>query len=631
MLHDTAGHFLGVNEGFCQRLGYRKDEFPAMPPLDINIQSETASVREQMETLRLQGRVCSETFLVHRDGSLVQTRMRRRIITLHGRRLIVSVALDGDAAAEDDGADGDRQLLSATNDLIAFLDRDLVYRKVNQAYCRAHGRTAEQIIGTPARALHGSESFDHGLKALLASSLAGRTVRQQAWTDYPALGRRLMDITCYPFCEHGSDTVSGVVLFAHDITELHASGLIKTSPERQPFDGILNSMPIGVYIIDRQFNLRYANPAIQEQFGPLRTEKKTCHHYLLDRSSPCPWCRADRIFAGGRADQWQWQRQETGDGIAATYEVHAAPIADDDDIPALIILLYDVTDRQRALDRLQVLNEQLTTLINAFPDGIFLKDGAGNWLLANSAGLQLFGLEGVEYFGKKDRELARLSPFCRQALLACEESDEPAWEKREVCRFEIALPLPDGRTRTCEIVKAPLFHEDGSRKALIVLSRDISRWVETEKALRTEMEKRKEANISMRVLLDQYREARQEVEEQITAQLKKLVFPYLDFLEQLITLEEAQECLKIINSHLTTITAPFAKKLSDPLLGLTPREILVADLVRQGKSTATIARTLNLSKRTIDAYRISLRKKLRLTNKKVNLREYLRSVYSPGD
>ncbi len=634
MLHDSRGRFLDVNDRFCHRLGYDRQELLAMTPLDINIQSETASIHAHLETLRELGHSSFETFHVHRDGHLVHTEIRSRMITLQGERLILSVARDmdaGDEGGDEITATQYRRFLSITDDLIAFLDTDLVYRKVNRAFCRAHGRTAEQLVGTPAGELHDEGYFRQVLEPHLSDCLRGRTTRSQVWTEYPVLGRRLMDITCYPFSEHGSDRISGVVLSAHDMTGLPATASSREEREPVHLGPLLDSMPTGVYIIDRRFDLRYVNPVVQEEFGSLDAGRKKCYQYLAGRSAPCPWCRAGDIFSRKRASRWSWDRHAPGGtGRRTFYEVYAAPVTDDDGT-SMITWLYDVTRRQEEVDRLQLLNEQLTTLINASPDGIFFKDGHGRWLLANRAGLRLFGLEDIDYSGRTGKELARCTPLAKESLLAWEQSDEVAWQRGEISCFDTSLPMPDGTARTYEVVKAPLFHEDGSRKALIVLSRDISKRVETEKALRAEMEKRREANISMRVLLDRYREARQEVEEQITAQLKKLVFPYLDLLEQSVRQEHAREHLKIISSHLAAITDPFARKLSDPILGLTPREMLVADLVRQGKSTAAIARTLNLSKRTIDAYRNSLRKKLRLTNKKVNLREYLRSAYSLSD
>ncbi len=632
MLHDGKGRFIEVNEPFCRRLGYSRKELLAKTPMDINIQSETASILTRLRILHEQGRSSFETMHVHRNGHLIHTAIISRLITLQGKQLILSVARN--IPEHDKGEfspEQSRQFLSLSGDLIAFLDRDLVYRKVNQAFCRAHGRSVEQIVGTPAREFHDTPYFQETMEPGLTGCLQGRTMRVQAWTEFQGTGRRRMDITFYPFSEHGSSTVDGVVFSGHDITDLEGTAPAEPAFEQDRLESLLNNMPTGVYIIDRHFNLEYVNPVVQEEFGPLQMRERKCFHYLADRSDPCPWCKAGDIFARKRTARWSWHRRHAdAPGQRTTYDVYAAPMADGN-TTTMITWLYDVSHRQAAADRLQVLNEQLTTLINASPDGIFFKDGNGRWLLANRAGLRLFGLEDVEYFGKTGRDLARLTSFAAESLLACEESDETAWQKGEIACFDTLFPMADGSSRTYEVVKAPLFHKDGSRKALIVLSRDISKRVETERALRSEMEKRREANISMRVLLDQYREARQEVEQQITAQLKKLVFPYLDLLEQNVRQEQAREHLKIIGSHLAAITDPFARKLSDPLLGLTPREMLVADLVRQGKSSAAIARALNLSKRTIDAYRNSLRKKLRLTNKKVNLREHLRSAYSLSD
>ncbi|NOQ47299.1 MAG: hypothetical protein GQ559_11645, partial [Desulfobulbaceae bacterium] len=68
--------------------------------------------------------------------------------------------------------------------------------------------------------------------------------------------------------------------------------------------------------------------------------------------------------------------------------------------------------------------------------------------------------------------------------------------------------------------------------------------------------------------------------------------------------------------------------LNSSLLNLTPSEIQVADLIRQGKTNKDISTILQLSASTIESYRNALRKKLGLRNKKVNLRTYLLSSFS---
>lgn len=118
--------------------------------------------------------------------------------------------------------------------------------------------------------------------------------------------------------------------------------------------------------------------------------------------------------------------------------------------------------------------ERLRTLVEASPDPIFMKDGNGRWLEVNRAGLELFQLENVDYRGKTEDELAKYSPFYKEALLYCRVTDAAAWDKGGLSRNEERIPRPSGLIRTYDVLKIPLFHGDGSRKGLLVLGRDIT-------------------------------------------------------------------------------------------------------------------------------------------------------------
>ncbi len=128
--------------------------------------------------------------------------------------------------------------------------------------------------------------------------------------------------------------------------------------------------------------------------------------------------------------------------------------------------------------------ERLQLLLDTVPDIICFKDGEGRWLEANKADLKMFQLEDVDYYGKKDSELAEYSLFHRDAFLACEDSDEIAWNAGHISRGEEKILQPDGTTKIFDIIKIPVFNPDGTRKGLFVFGRDIT----TQKNLEEELQ-----------------------------------------------------------------------------------------------------------------------------------------------
>lgn len=134
----------------------------------------------------------------------------------------------------------------------------------------------------------------------------------------------------------------------------------------------------------------------------------------------------------------------------------------------------------RLQERRRAAELTLRTLIDAIPDMVQYKDGEGHWLEVNAPVLQAFHLEGKDYQGKTNSELLELGGFPPEAFASCQKSDELAWQAGKLLRVEEALS-PDGSgQRTFDIIKVPLFNEDGSRKGLVVVGRDITQLRQTE-------------------------------------------------------------------------------------------------------------------------------------------------------
>ena len=144
-----------------------------------------------------------------------------------------------------------------------------------------------------------------------------------------------------------------------------------------------------------------------------------------------------------------------------------------------------------------------------------------------------------------------------------------------------------------------------------------------EKELEIKTNNLKEVNAALRVLLKRRDADKTELEEKVLFNMKELVTPYLEKLKKCGLDERQKAYVSILESNLNDIISPFSRSLSSKYLNLTPNEIQVANLVKQGKTTKEIADLLNVSGKTIESHRASIRKKLKIKNKKANLRTHL--------
>jgi DNA-binding CsgD family transcriptional regulator len=146
---------------------------------------------------------------------------------------------------------------------------------------------------------------------------------------------------------------------------------------------------------------------------------------------------------------------------------------------------------------------------------------------------------------------------------------------------------------------------------------------EKEKELLREREKLEETNTALRVLLRQRDEDRARLEETVYKNVDRLVLPYIEKLLQGRLSDQHRTLVEIADNNLREIVSPFLRTLSSLGLLLTPQEIEVANLVRNGRSSKEIADIMNLSVSGVDFHRKRLRQKLGLANTQKNLRSFL--------
>ena len=135
-----------------------------------------------------------------------------------------------------------------------------------------------------------------------------------------------------------------------------------------------------------------------------------------------------------------------------------------------------------------------------------------------------------------------------------------------------------------------------------------------------------ETNIAMKVLLKQREEDKLDLEKKVLNNVKDLVLPYVEKLKNPRLKARDRTLVDIIDTHLHDIISPLLQRFTNAKILLTPQEMQVASLVKDGKTSKEIADVLSVSETTINFHRKNLRVKFGLTNQRTNLRSYLLSI-----
>jgi len=329
-------------------------------------------------------------------------------------------------------------------------------------------------------------------------------------------------------------------------------------------------------------------------------------------------------------------------------------------------ILTDVTERRRAEEALKKSQQQLRGIIDNSISAISVKDATGCYVLINHAFEKEFGIKNKDIIGKTDFDF--LSP---------EEAEKNSFQEDRVIKTGTSLKTEEelswnGSRKTFIITKFALFDSEKKPYAVCVMSTDISQRKLAEEKLKTlnqELEQRvqertaeltktnerlkkeiaerkhaeailkankkelqtktntlEEFNAALRVLLKKREDDKAELKEQVLDNVKSLVLPYLERLTHSKLDPQQRECLDIAESNLNEIISPFVHRLSSSFINLTPQELKVANLIREGKTTKDVALFLNLSIRTVDTHRENIRRKLGINNEKTNLRTYLQAL-----
>ncbi len=115
-------------------------------------------------------------------------------------------------------------LINTTDDMLAVLDKRLVYRVVNNPYAFVFGRPREYFPGKSMRELfsHDPEHYNSVLEPILRTCLNGENLHFEQWIQVPGFGDQYLDLRYFPLRTE-TGVVDGVVVRGCNRTEVMRS------------------------------------------------------------------------------------------------------------------------------------------------------------------------------------------------------------------------------------------------------------------------------------------------------------------------------------------------------------------------------------------------------------------------
>ena len=147
------------------------------------------------------------------------------------------------------------------------------------------------------------------------------------------------------------------------------------------------------------------------------------------------------------------------------------------------------------------------------------------------------------------------------------------------------------------------------------------------KQIQKEHEALRESNMALRAVLSQLEEEKREIKIAILSNIQKIIMPIVYELELEVTGRQ-RSYITLLRQTLQDIASPLFHEMARVHLELTPVEIAVCTMIRNGLSTKEIAQLRRISTATVRRHRENIRRKLGLTNSKTNLVTYLERSFS---
>lgn len=129
-----------------------------------------------------------------------------------------------------------------------------------------------------------------------------------------------------------------------------------------------------------------------------------------------------------------------------------------------------------------------------------------------------------------------------------------------------------------------------------------------------------EKAIALTQVISQVEIEKSKLKKDVLINIDEVIMPNL---QKLKSKNADKKYIDLLSQNLKALVSSFGRKVTDRSSKLTPREIEICTMIKNGLVSKEIATLLNLSLRTVERHRFNIRKKLKLSQNGLNLTTHL--------
>jgi len=291
----------------------------------------------------------------------------------------------------------------------------------------------------------------------------------------------------------------------------------------------------------------------------------------------------------------------------------------------------DITERKMMEDEILESEERYRTVADFTYDWEYWISPEGGMRYVSPSCERISGYASDKFIGDPDLFEKIIHPTDRKRAVSLIRE---ASETSAVCETDFRIIRSDGDIRWIHHISQPVYSKNGNYLGRRASNRDITSRKKTDRELEESRKKLIEQNlelerknIALKEVLGRIELEKKEVQDNVMLNVENVLLPILNDLASASNGREKNN-IELIKKNIGDLTSAFGSRISVKSLKLTPKEIRICNMIKNGMNSKEISEMLKISVRTAETHRNNIRKKLGIARAGVNLVTYLQNYFS---